>query len=212
MHGKAFFIDTTKCTACRGCQIACKSWNRLPASKTLQQGSHQNPVDLSPRTWKLIRFSEIIDPTGRLAWLFFPDQCRHCVDPPCSYVPDTPGAIMVDEKTGAVIHASKLSAYPLEDVKDSCPYNIPRSNQGSNIFAKCTMCLDRIRHNLPPACVKACATGTMNFGDYDRMAEKALRSLTERKLKNPKACLTDMHNVRVFYLLDSDPSDYWQYA
>jgi FdhE protein len=26
MAGKSIFIDTTRCTACRGCQIACKNW------------------------------------------------------------------------------------------------------------------------------------------------------------------------------------------
>ena len=24
---KSFFIDTTLCTGCRGCQVACKQWN-----------------------------------------------------------------------------------------------------------------------------------------------------------------------------------------
>jgi MinD superfamily P-loop ATPase len=53
MEGKAFFIDTTLCTGCRGCQIACKQWNQLPATKTENWGSHQNPKDLSFYTYKL---------------------------------------------------------------------------------------------------------------------------------------------------------------
>ena len=33
-------------------------------------------------TYKLVRMSEeVID--GKLHWLFFPDQCRHCIDAPC---------------------------------------------------------------------------------------------------------------------------------
>lgn len=28
---KTFLIDTTKCTGCRGCQVACKQWNQLGA-------------------------------------------------------------------------------------------------------------------------------------------------------------------------------------
>ena len=48
MADKSFFIDTTTCTACRGCQVACKQWNKNPATKTSQQGSHQNPADLRP--------------------------------------------------------------------------------------------------------------------------------------------------------------------
>ena len=36
---KAFLIDTTRCTACRGCQLACKEWHDLPANATKQRGS-----------------------------------------------------------------------------------------------------------------------------------------------------------------------------
>ena len=43
---KSFLIDTTLCTACRGCQVACKQWHDLPAEKTVNRGSYQNPEDL----------------------------------------------------------------------------------------------------------------------------------------------------------------------
>ena len=54
-------IDTTKCTACRGCQVACKQWNELPGLRTKQLGSYQNPPDLQWNTWTLIRFQEYED-------------------------------------------------------------------------------------------------------------------------------------------------------
>ena len=38
---KSFFVDTTLCTACRGCQVACKQWHDLPAEDTVNQGSYQ---------------------------------------------------------------------------------------------------------------------------------------------------------------------------
>ena len=56
---KAFFIDTTRCTACRGCQIACKEWNELKPNSTLQQGTHQNPPDLNPNNYKLVRVQRV---------------------------------------------------------------------------------------------------------------------------------------------------------
>ena len=46
MNGKSFFVDLTLCTACRGCQVACKQWKDLPAEQTRNLGSHQNPQDL----------------------------------------------------------------------------------------------------------------------------------------------------------------------
>ena len=69
---KSFFIDTTKCTGCRGCQAACKQWNQNPATKTRQQGSYQNPPDLSTATFKLVRFSERDGPVRRPGVVFLP--------------------------------------------------------------------------------------------------------------------------------------------
>ncbi|HDQ40335.1 MAG TPA: formate dehydrogenase, partial [Desulfonatronum sp.] len=105
MQGKTFFIDLTKCTACRGCQVACKQWKKLPAEETRNWGSHQNPKDLSYNTLKLVRFTEVVEDGKLKNWLFFPEQCRHCVNPPCKMVADNydPRAILQDPLTGAVI-------------------------------------------------------------------------------------------------------------
>ena len=46
---KAFFVDLTRCTGCRGCQIACKQWKTLPAEETTNRGGHTNPPDLQNR-------------------------------------------------------------------------------------------------------------------------------------------------------------------
>ena len=88
MPGKSFFIDTTRCTGCRGCQAACKQWNRNPGTKTIQRGTYQNPPDLSTATFKLVRFSEATDTLGEPNWYFFPDQCRHCLYPLCKEAAD----------------------------------------------------------------------------------------------------------------------------
>ena len=59
---KSFFIDTTLCTACRGCQVACKAWHDLPAEETTNRGTYQNPADISFDTYKLVRMrEEVID-------------------------------------------------------------------------------------------------------------------------------------------------------
>src|SRR4030042_3081501 len=111
-EGKAIFTDTTKVTACRGCQIACKQWNQRATEKTVNRGSHQNPPDLSYNTWKLVRFNEV--PEDKAAWYFFPEQCRHCMSPPCKDVADgmVKGALSREEKTGAVVFNPKRKMKP----------------------------------------------------------------------------------------------------
>lgn len=213
-EGKTYFIDTTKCTACRGCQIACKQWNQRSAEKTGNRGSHQNPPDLSYHTWKLVRFSEVAAP--KVDYYFFPDQCRHCMSPPCKEVADgkVKGAVIQDEKTGAVIFPPKIKVKPADfkEIRESCPYDIPRANPGTGIMEKCTMCFDRIQEGLLPACVKACPTGTMNFGERKAMLEIANKRLEEVKKVYKDAMLANADDVRVIFLLVDDPKKYHKNA
>lgn len=215
MADKSFFIDTTKCTACRGCQIACKQWNMNPATKTVQRGSHQNPEDLSYFTYKLVRFSEL-EVDGKPRWYFFPDQCRHCMQPPCKIIAESIGvkAITKDEATGAVLYDPKVKvkAEEFKRIKDSCPWDIPRWDDKTQGMAKCTMCIDRIKEGLLPACVKTCPTGTMNFGDRDKMLEMAQQRLQDVKKMYPKAQLLNYDFHRAIFLVTDDPAKYHKFA
>ena len=207
---KAFFIDTTTCTGCRGCQIACKQWKKLPAEKTVNRGSFQNPADLSFNTYKLVRMNEVeID--KKLQWLFFPDQCRHCIEPPCLEAAGEPTAIYKDKATGAVIYTKVTKDLDADAIIDSCPYNIPRKGPDGSL-AKCDMCIDRVSNGLMPACVQTCPTGTMNFGDYKEMRMWAQARLAEVRRRFPKATLVNSDTLRVIYLTAFEPTSYWQYA
>jgi formate dehydrogenase iron-sulfur subunit len=214
MRGKAFVIDTTLCTACRGCQIACKQWNQLPATKTENWGSYQNPKDLSFHTYKVVRFQEHLGPDNKPVWYFFPDQCRHCVEPPCKEAAEdnAPGGIIIDGFSGAVLYTDMLRKADADDVIEACPFNIPRVQKGTGYLAKCTMCVDRVNNGLEPACVKTCPTGAMNFGDRDEMAALAKKHLERAKAKYPNATVTGLEDLRVFYVLADAPAKYYEYA
>jgi len=206
---KSFFIDTTRCTACRACQVACKQWHDLPGEATVNRGTFQNPPDLSFTTYKLVRMTEAeID--GKFKWLFFPEQCRHCIEPPCLETADDPESIYKDEKTGAVIFTAETKNLDADEIIASCPYNIPRRAKDGTL-AKCDMCNDRVSNGLLPACVQTCPTGTMNFGDRDQMKTLAQQRLGQVGKKYPKAQLVDADSVNVIYLISEKPSDYYEY-
>ena len=195
--------------------MACKQWNQRKTEKTINRGSHQNPPDLSFNTWKLVRFSEIPG-EEKVAWYFFPDQCRHCVSPPCKEVADgkVKGAIAQDEKTGAVVFNLKVKMKPADfkEIQEACPYNIPRIHSASGIMGKCTMCFDRTKEGLIPACAKTCPTGAMSFGDRKDILEKANKRLEEVKGIYKDAMLANPDDVRVIYLLVDDPKKYHKFA
>jgi formate dehydrogenase iron-sulfur subunit len=80
------------------------------------------------------------------------------------------------------------------------------------IMAKCTMCFDRIKEGMLPACVKTCPTGTMNFGDRKDMVEKANKRLAEVKKVYKDAFLANPDDVRAIFLLVDDPKKYHKFA
>lgn len=212
---KSFLIDLTRCTACRGCQVACKQWHGLPAEETHNWGSHQNPADLSFLTYKLVRFNEVDTDTG-LKWLFFPEQCRHCHGAPCMAVAEgyVEGSIIQDEITGAVLFTAltqKLSDEEKAEVREYCPYDIPRIDPVSGMLSKCDMCIDRVRNGLLPACVQVCPTGTMSFGDREDMLALGEERLAAVKKKYPEARLIDAADVNTIYLAGMDPKLYHEF-
>ena len=83
----AMYIDTSKCMACRGCQVACKQWNDrkgyVPGEReTHNTGSYENPPKLDPETWTRIKFREY-DDGQRFQWLFLKEGCMHCAEAAC---------------------------------------------------------------------------------------------------------------------------------
>jgi formate dehydrogenase iron-sulfur subunit len=216
MAEKAFLVDTTRCIACRSCQVACKQWNQLGVEMTYQTGSHQNPADLSPTCYKLVRFNEF-EERGRMKWYFFPDQCRHCIAPPCMGAAQDLGydrAIVVDEDTGAVLFSKteKVKEKDFDVIREVCPFDIPRYDPVTGIMSKCTMCIDRVVNGLQPACVKACPTGAMAFGDWDEIVEEGFKRQNSLKSRFPRAQLLNAEDVRTVYLVVDESTAYWEFA
>ncbi|MFH1115077.1 MAG: 4Fe-4S dicluster domain-containing protein [Pseudomonadota bacterium] len=211
MAGYSILVDTSKCTACRGCQIACKEWNQLPGTVTKNTGSHENPKDLSADTYKIVRFSEGSGENGKAFWHFFSEQCRQCMSPGCMAEAEKE-EIVIDEKTGAVVYTPKTKDLDFKAALEGCPYNIPRQDPKSKVLTKCTFCNDRISTGMLPACVKACPTGAMTFGKRDDILAAAKQRESELKKTFPKAAAINPDDVRVIYILKDDPKTYWKFA
>ena len=73
---KGLFVDTSICTGCKACQVACKEWNSLPyepahfrfdplekrpVAANFTGDSYDNTRDLSATDWRHVRFIERFD-------------------------------------------------------------------------------------------------------------------------------------------------------
>ncbi|NLH49632.1 MAG: formate dehydrogenase [Myxococcales bacterium] len=174
-------IDPSRCTGCRGCQVACKQWNGNVATKTTFTGTYQNPPDFDGDTFTLVRFKEY--PVGAFGvyWLMTNDKCRHCAEPTCVEAMPKDGYVI--HESGAVVYTDKAKAV-LKDVVDSCPFAIPTLNKKSGLLAKCTLCADRTAEGMEPACAKTCPTDAILWGEQETMMKYAKERIAWLKTKN----------------------------
>ncbi|MBU0490622.1 MAG: 4Fe-4S dicluster domain-containing protein [Chloroflexi bacterium] len=185
----AMYIDASKCTACRGCQVACKQWNELEGwdySHTVNRGSYENPFQLTPQTWTRIKFTEVDDgPMGHVQWLFLKEGCMHCGDPVCVKV--CPTSALKKHEMGIVTFEKEL-CNGCGYCSQFCPFGIPKMevvNQvtGDALSSKCVFCQDRTTNGLLPACVKTCPAKALDWGAWDDMVSKAQARVGELEAK-----------------------------
>src|SRR5712692_5140137 len=79
----AKLIDVSKCIGCKACQVACMEWNDLRDEIGTNHGVYDNPLDLTDKSWTVMRFSEVEVEQGKLEWLIRKDGCMHWAVPGC---------------------------------------------------------------------------------------------------------------------------------
>jgi formate dehydrogenase iron-sulfur subunit len=210
MAEKAILFDTTKCIACRACQVACKQWNSLDGEKTTNAGNYENPPDLSSDTWMRIRFSEVsASGDAGVTWLFTRQACMHCTDAACVRV--CPTGALYHDALGFVGYNKEICS-GCGYCAEFCPFSVPRM-RGNNISGvrkaeKCVFCQDRVQNGYEPACVKTCPPNALVFGNRDELVIKGKQRVQEIKSQYPNAYLygeKELGGLHVLYVLTNAP-------
>lgn len=221
-----FFTDTTVCIGCKACEVACKEWNNLPADNLGLTGqSYDNTGALSANTWRHVNFVEKLGAAGvrereqqpfQSGWLMMSDVCKHCHNAPCMEACPT-GALFKTEFDTVVVQ---------QDICNGCGYCVPACPFGIVELSlidgkahKCTLCYDRLKGGLEPACAKACPTDSIQFGeigDLQARAKERVEVLHERGVESaylygtPDApgATGDLGHLGAFFLLIDRPEVY----
>lgn len=174
-----FFTDTTVCIGCKACEVACKEWNNLPADNLgLTGDSYDNTGHLSANTWRHVAFIEQMAdrPTEmrpfQSNWLMMSDVCKHCHNPPCMEACPT-GALFKTEFDTVVVQQDICNGCGY--CVPACPFGVVDLNPLDGKAHKCTLCYDRLKGGLEPACAKSCPTDSIQFGEVADLQQRAAK-------------------------------------
>jgi formate dehydrogenase iron-sulfur subunit len=184
-----FFTDTSLCIGCKACEVACKEWNAIPEDGLDFTGqSYDNTGALGANSWRHVAFIEQERPLRvteeraatrddeAFRWLMSSDVCKHCTHAACLDVCPT----------GAIIRTETGTVLVQEDVCNGCGYCVPacpfgvldrREIEDDGRVWKCTLCYDRTRDGMTPACAQACPTESIQYGPLDQLRERAAERL-----------------------------------
>jgi formate dehydrogenase iron-sulfur subunit len=169
-----FFTDTSVCIGCKACEVACKEWNELPTDDIGFTGhSYDNTGALGASTWRHVAFIEQ-DRDGAMRWLMSSDVCKHCTSAPCLEVCPT-GALFRTEFDTVVVQQDVCNGCGY--CVSACPFGVIAKSQDDGRAHKCTLCYDRLKDDMTPACAQACPTESIQFGPLDELRERAFERL-----------------------------------
>jgi formate dehydrogenase iron-sulfur subunit len=207
----AKLIDVSKCIGCKACQVACMEWNDVRDDVGVNVGGYANPIDLTDRSWTVMRFYEEELPDKGLQWLIVKDGCLHCADPACLRACPAPGALV--QYSNGIVDFQQDQCIGCGYCQTACPFNVPRFSVKDDKAYKCTLCSDRVSVGLEPACIKTCPTQALSFGSKEDMKDLAGERIAELKERGfEKASIYDPAGVggtHVMYVLPhGDPALY----
>ena len=146
-------------------------------------------------------------------WLMRSDVCKHCAHAPCQEACPT----------GAIIRTEFDTVYVQQDICNGCGYCvvacpfgvIARDEGGTHTARKCTLCYDRMKDGMVPACAKACPTDSIQYGEVDKLkahARERLGILHERGVSEARLYGVDDNildgGLNSFFLLLDEPEVY----
>jgi formate dehydrogenase iron-sulfur subunit len=214
-----FFTDATVCIGCKACEVACKQWNQLGDDGfVFSAHSYDNTIHLGASTWRHVTFVERHKPLerqttalGAFSWIFHSDVCKHCQRAGC----------LENCPTGAIIRTEFDTVFVQPDICNGCgycivgcPFGVIDRHEDDGRAWKCTLCYDRLKGDLEPACAQACPTDSIQFGELHLLHDKAQARLAElhgqgvheARLYGPE--LDGVGGTNAFFLLVDEPPVY----
>ncbi len=158
----SFYFDAKRCSGCSTCMVACMD---------------QNDIDVlrDNLSWRKVFQVEQPELPAKVSYVSL--SCMHCEDAPCMVACPT-AAIYKEPETGAVLVRSEL-CIGCRSCSLACPFGAPRYGVDGKM-QKCRLCVERVANGMEPACVSACPTQALKFGEANSFGDMAQGKYAKR--------------------------------
>ncbi|TCN87001.1 4Fe-4S dicluster domain-containing protein [Shewanella fodinae] len=165
----AMLHDENKCIGCNACADNCRKVNQVPEGVARLEIIRTGPFGEYPNQY----------------YHFTRKSCEQCDDSPCVHVCPT-GAAFKDEKTG-IVSVNSWKCVGCQYCLAACPYHIRFINPVTKAADKCDFCREtQLKEGKKPACVEACPTKALVFGDLNDPNSEIVKALEENPVYRNK--------------------------
>lgn len=157
----AFYFDSSACSGCKACQVACQDKNDLPHNVTWRRVFSYGGGGWVPD-------GDTMAPNDVFAYSVS-TACMHCQEPICMEV--CPAAAISKRDDGVVL-IDQSKCIGCRYCEWACPYGAMRFREDLGVMSKCTFCQDLLAKGEQPACVSSCVMRALDFGELDDLRAK----------------------------------------
>jgi anaerobic dimethyl sulfoxide reductase subunit B (iron-sulfur subunit) len=156
-------------------------YENLPGSNGEQNHEEYRKYQMK-ENWRRVVAVEYGDIPPNVDVLNLSISCNHCDNPACIKACRTK-YIYKEPECGAVLTDSSKECISCGRCKKACPWGSPQfydndvkkygqEDPERPRMTKCTLCIDRIKEGLKPACVAACIMRALDAGPVDTLKQK----------------------------------------
>ena len=179
----AFYFDSSACSGCKACQVACKDKHGLEVGRLWRR-----VYEVSGGDW--IQVGDAW--TSSVFAYNLSIACNHCEKPICVEVCPA-GAI--HKRADGIVLIETDQCLGCGYCSWACPYDAPQYDEEKGIMTKCTFCADNIDAGLAPACVAACPMRALDYGEREELEARygtisSLYPLPDASLTDPALVIT----------------------
>lgn len=160
MKRLAFYFDSSACSGCKTCQMACKDKNDLGPGQVWRRVYEVTGGDWEKQgsTWKQNIFAYNLSMS-----------CNHCDDPICAKNCPTKA---LHKREDGIVQIDQDLCVGCKYCAWVCPYGAPQFNPDKGVMGKCDFCADYIDEGKRPSCVDACPMRALDCGEYEALLNK----------------------------------------